>query len=117
LKLCEVIIKPMSAFGTLLKGDTLFGQFCWQAVYDSELLSGGLEKRLSEYHENPFAIFSSAVVKLSSGEYVLKRPDMPLTRLFDIENQECHEFLKQKKEKKKQVLYWLILVVELRILQ
>jgi len=106
LKLCEITIKPKSAFGTPLKGDTLFGQFCWQTVYDADLLTGGLEKRLSEYHENPFAIFSSAVLKLSSGEYVLKRPDMPLTRLFDIADQECHEFLKQKKEKKKQK--WMI---------
>jgi CRISPR-associated protein Csm4 len=64
-----------------LKGDTLFGHFCWQAAYDPGLLEGGLAARVSAYAERPFVIFSSAFPKLNDGSsgYVLKRPDMPFT--------------------------------------
>ena len=49
MKLYDVTIHPLSAFGTPLKGDTLFGQFCWQVAYDPGLVDGGLEKNLDRY--------------------------------------------------------------------
>jgi len=84
LKLYVIIIAPESGFGTPLKGDTVFGQFCWQAAYDSTLLEGGLERWVSAYPERPFAVFSSAWPTLEgeSVRYALKRPDLPIPMLF-----------------------------------
>lgn len=79
----EIVIEPTSPFGTPLKGDTLFGHICWQAHYHPDLLKGGLEQSLAEYDTHPFAVFSSAILKLGD-RYVLKRPDMPLAELFDL---------------------------------
>ena len=110
LKLYEIIIHPISGFGTPIKGDTLFGHFCWQVVYDPSLLEGGLEKQISIYQEKPFAIFSSAFFRLkaSTTSYILKRPDMPLSRLFSIAK-ECRagrfKNLKEKKKKK-----WMVIL-------
>ena len=80
MKLCVLTIKPKSGFGTPLKGDTLFGHFCWQVSHDSSLLDGGLEKWIAGYFDTPYAVFSSAYPKLVKGEiqYVLKRPDLPI---------------------------------------
>lgn len=84
MKLYEITIQPTSGFGTPLKGDTLFGHFCWQAAYDASLLNGGLEKWIDCYAEKPFAVFSSAWAKFCQGKtvYALKRPDLPLSVLF-----------------------------------
>ena len=57
MKLYEIIIKPESGFGTPLKGDTIFGHFCWQAVYNPDLLNGGFDKRIACYGQRPFAVF------------------------------------------------------------
>jgi len=75
----EIVIQPLSAFGTLLKGDTLFGHFCWQAAYDSALLEGNLERWVSVYDRQPFAVFSSAFprIKREVVTYYFKRPDIP----------------------------------------
>jgi CRISPR-associated protein Csm4 len=100
LKLYEFIIKPRSPFGTPLKGDTLFGHFCWQAKHDPALLSGGLERWIDMYHNRPFAVFSSAWPKLSEGGgfYALKRPDIPLTWLF-LPGSDRKTTMKERKEK------------------
>ncbi len=81
MKLYEISLLPLTGFGTPLKGDTLFGHFCWQAAYDPALLEGGLAACVSAYAKRPFVIFSSAFPKLNDGsaDYVLKRPDMPFT--------------------------------------
>lgn len=60
MKVYGLRIQPQSPFGTLLKGDTLFGHFCWQTAEDPALLSGGLDQWVKEYTTRPFAIFSSA---------------------------------------------------------
>ena len=80
MKLCVLTIKPESGFGTPLKGDTLFGHFCWQASHHSSLVDGGLEKWITGYLDTPYAVFSSAYPKLVKEEiqYVLKRPDLPI---------------------------------------
>ena len=84
MKLFEVTIKPISGFGTPLKGDTLFGRFCWEVVHDPSLLNGGLDKWTACYGERPFAVFSSAwpVFRDAKTRYAMKRPDLPLHVLF-----------------------------------
>lgn len=90
MKHYEVTIQPLSAFGTPLKGDTLFGHFCWQAAYTASLVAGGLETALSKYPERPFAVFSSAWPRFEGTPrpYVFKRPDVPLSWLFSFETQD-----------------------------
>ncbi|MGB9498179.1 MAG: type III-A CRISPR-associated RAMP protein Csm4 [Dissulfuribacterales bacterium] len=103
MKFYEISIKPLSGFGTPLKGDTLFGHFCWQANYDPALLDGGLEKQIEQYRETPFAVFSSAFPKISVGPkpyYALKRPEIPPSMLFPSGSSRL-EKLKQAKENKK----------------
>lgn len=87
MKLYEIILKPLSGFGTPLKGDTIFGQFCWQAAYTADLLNGGLDHWITRYNDQPFAVFSSAWPKFCcNGKwfYALKRPDLPLDLLFPV---------------------------------
>lgn len=86
MKLYAVTVVPLSGFGTPLKGDTIFGHFCWQAAYDPSLLNGDLDGWVARYPEQPFAIFSSAWPKLPDGRYALKRPDLPLSFLFKDES-------------------------------
>lgn len=107
MKLYEIIIKPLSAFGTPLKGDTLFGHFCWQAAYDPFLLNGGLDKWIACYQENPFAVFSSAWPKFDDDGkffYAFKRPDLPLSLLFapsaGDDKRKTFEGRKENKKKK-----------------
>jgi len=104
VKLYEIILKPQSAFGTPLKGDTLFGHFCWQAAYDPALVQGGLEHQLKTYSDQPFAIFSSAFPVIRTGnaiDHIFKRPDMPLSRLFDTGADRCTRIRQTKELKKK----------------
>lgn len=94
MELHEIIIKPTSGFATPLKGDTIFGHFCWQVTYhhDPPLLNGTydnldqcLRAHLKDYHNgNPFVIFSSAFPVLTESEgYALKKPDFPM--FFDLD--------------------------------
>ncbi|MBW1691492.1 MAG: hypothetical protein JRI71_11805 [Deltaproteobacteria bacterium] len=115
MKVYEIKIRPISGFGTPLKGDTLFGHFCWQVAYDQSLLNGGLEKHISMYPERPFAVFSSAFPKLanSSMQYVLKRPDLPISFLFQPKEKEREKRILSFKEfKEKQ---WIVVKGELSI--
>jgi len=94
----------MSGFSTTVKGDTLFGHFCWQAAYDSSLVNGGLDKWIKCYQDRPFAVFSSAWPKLCDNDsffYALKRPDLPLSFLFPSSSNDKCEALKDLKENKK----------------
>lgn len=106
MKLYEIIIKPLSGFGTSLKGDTIFGHFCWQAAYDASFLNGGLDKWIACYGQRPFAVFSSAWPKLvDNGKffYAFKRPDLPLSFLFPPSSdnrKKVFEELKENKTKK-----------------
>ena len=65
MKLYALTIRPLSGFGTPLKGDTIFGHFCWQFAYDSTLLNGGFQSWVDKYQQQPFAVFSSAYPTLS----------------------------------------------------
>lgn len=99
MKTFEITIKPLSGFGTLLKGDTLFGHICWQAVYDESLFGKSIDKLLADYEENPFIVVSSAYPKLGN-HYALKRPDLPLDSLFDFEGMGKSDIIKKRKEYK-----------------
>ena len=104
MKLYEIMVKPLSGFGTPLKGDTLFGHFCWQAVYDPSLLDGGLKKWISCYGEKPFVVFSSAWPKIEDNRkffYAFKRPGMSIYFLFPTPKGNKKESLEQLKENKK----------------
>jgi CRISPR-associated protein Csm4 len=115
VKLFVMTLEPQGALGTPLKGDTLFGHFCWQAHYDPALLDGGLEARLHTYADTPFAVFSSAYPLLQGapGHYALKRPDLPLTWLFPPGDWDRVQQMRQRKDiKKKQ---WMLVPTDLRL--
>lgn len=101
----EIAIKPLSGFGTPLKGDTLFGHFCWQLAYDRKLCEFSLSELLRKYSENPFAIFSSAFPKImtASGEkeYAFRIPALPPSRIFSIP-QDKRKYLEERKHYKEQ---------------
>ncbi|MCP4691134.1 MAG: hypothetical protein GY859_24010 [Desulfobacterales bacterium] len=99
MKLYEVTISPRAGFGTPLKGDTLFGHFCWQAAYDPSLLNGDLGDLIAAYPEKPFVIFSSAFPRLgnAAGRYYFKRPDLPLRRLTSLGGKDRKEKIKAEK--------------------
>ncbi len=108
MKLCEVIIEPISAFGTPLKGDTIFGHFCWQAEMNEGLLEGGLAEWLDEYDEKPFVIFSSAFPVLReegrTKKYFFPVPTCPLHFYMgfnSVKKKECFKRISSLKELKK----------------
>lgn len=117
MKLYEITIRPVSGFGTPLKGDTLFGHFCWQAAYDSTLLNGGLEKWMDCYGEKPFAVFSTAWPKFCHQKkwyYAIKRPDVPLSYLFTGKTGDRRNALIEKKENAAKK--WMLLPEDLRLI-
>lgn len=115
MKVYQITIQPQSGFGTPLKGDTLFGHLCWQLVYDRALASLPIEDVLKQYPERPFAVFSSAVPLIGSGEgraCVFRTPPLQLDRLFDLP-EDRHERIKKRKEYKAR--RWMLLHSDTRI--
>lgn len=104
MRLYVITIKPRSPLGTPLKGDTLFGQFCWQAVEHPNLLSGGLQRWIDCYTERPMAVFSSAwpVIKREGiTHYAIRRPDFPLSFFGEPDStSDCAERLTNRKKNK-----------------
>lgn len=117
MKLYGISLRPSSGFGTSLKGDTLFGHFCWQAAYDPKLLNGGLDKWIACYGEKPFAVFSSSVPYLpgKAAPFAVKKPDLPRQFLFrvDAAKQSKEEQIRTRKENNKKK--WLLLDKSLSI--
>lgn len=99
MKTYEITIKPLSGFGTPLKGDTLFGHICWQAAYDKGLFGKSIDELLADYASNPFLIVSSAYPRLE-GHHVFKRPDLPLDSLFNFEGLSKADKISKRKEYK-----------------
>ncbi len=97
MKTYEITIKPITGFGTPLKGDTIFGHICWQIAYDEGLFGMNLNELLSDYAVNPFIVVSSAYPKLNDG-FVLKRPDMPLDKLFNFSKANTADMIRKRKE-------------------
>jgi len=104
MKTFAVTIKPESPFGTPPKGDTIFGQFCWQAVLQAGLLEQGFDHWIQLYPEKPFAVFSSAFPKIKdvSGTvvYFLPRPAMPVNFIKSMTRKERAEASKREKSRK-----------------
>ena len=107
MKTYAITIKPESSFGTPLKGDTLFGQFCWQVVHQPSLLHGGLDTWIDQYPHRPFAVFSSAWPQLTENDgtisYCLPRPTVPATFPGGMDRKQRVEERKKNKKKK-----WLV---------
>jgi CRISPR-associated protein Csm4 len=109
LKVYEITIKPTTGFGTPIKGDTVFGHFCWQIFYDEKLIGNTLDAVLSNYKTNPFVIFSSAFPKFCVGKrylYAFKIPNLPLDKLFDLPEDKKERVNKRKEYKSKQ---WMMI--------
>ena len=85
----RITLEPESAFGTLLKGDTLFGQLCWTIVNRHGVSQ--LEELLSDYQTQPFAVCSDGFPH----EHI-PRPALPL-RFFTMPDQHDRKAVKQKR--------------------
>lgn len=103
MNLFEIIIEPKSAFSSELKGDTIFGQFCWQLIEDPTLSRFSLSELLRDYSSSPFAIFSSAIIVKTMGTstgkfYVLPKPTLPTSLLCrSLEDVSKRKDFKRKK--------------------
>jgi len=109
LKTYEIIIKPISAFGTVLKGDTIFGYFCWHIANNSKLLGKTIEDFLNSYETAPSIIFSSAYPRIKKNDYVyhaFKRPELPFSWIFEESNDKNKAISERKKYKNRK---WMLL--------
>ncbi len=109
MKTYEIKIKPLSGFGTPLKGDTLFGQICWQAAYDEKLFGASISNLLKDYSDNPFLVVSSAF-PIINNSYALKRPDLPQSVLFDFASSNKKDTIEKRKELKAK--WWMMVSKE-----
>lgn len=67
-------IRPTSPFGTPLKGDTLFGQLCWELAMHPEWVAEGLESWIPAYKTSPFLVVSSAFWMAPDQDWILPVP-------------------------------------------
>ncbi|MEJ2445572.1 MAG: hypothetical protein P8Y42_19335 [Exilibacterium sp.] len=96
MQIWRYTLKPLSAFATPLKGDTLFGQLCWalRHRYGEQELSQQLEGYTQGY---PFCVLSDAF----PASY-LPRPHLPLFSMVAAEHDA--DILQRKQWKSRQ---WL----------
>lgn len=116
MKTYEIVIKPLSGFGTPLKGDTIFGHLCWQIAHDEKLTGKSLDEILEKYPTKPFAVFSSAYPKFCIGDnhcYAIKTPNLPPDELFPLQGDIRERIAKRKEYKAKR---WMILEKNKRFL-
>lgn len=99
MQLYKVTLQLQSPLVTPLKGDTLFGQFCW--AYRELFGNVGLEQLLANYLQKPAVIFSDA---FECG--YLPRPVYPFAQLEDIISEEQKVNLVNKRKALKK-LKWL----------
>ncbi len=104
MKLYEIVIKPVSFFGTPLKGDTIFGHFMWQILMDNSLVKKPIDELIDSYKHNPFVVFSSAYPKLyakGKDNFFVKRPDLPLEFWQNNQNFSRVDTIKDRKKWRK----------------
>ena len=89
MQLYRILLEPKSAFGTPLKGDTLFGQLCWAIV--NRYGEGRLQELLDSYPTQPFTVCSDGF----PGGY-FPRPSLP-TVYFDVADNEGRKASKKKR--------------------
>ncbi len=118
----EIALRPETAFGTPLVGDTLFGHFCWQVWYQPDLVKRPFSQLLASYPEQPFIVFSSAWPRWQkNGQlwYALPRPTLP--RSFWQEKAGppaqggCRERLQHRPDKELKKKCWLLVGQDLKI--
>lgn len=104
MKLYAMTIRPLSGFGTSLKGDTIFGQFCWEVSQDPDLVNHNLAECLKSYDDQPFVVFSSAYPVASALDadrlYALKRPDIPSSCLWKDDDAPTYDKVAMRKDRK-----------------
>ncbi|MBN2107098.1 MAG: hypothetical protein JW832_06690 [Deltaproteobacteria bacterium] len=108
MQVYEITLQPLTGFGTPLKGDTIFGHFCWQLAYDASLCAKPLTEALKAYAEKPFAVFSSAYPRFIDSKgvvYALRTPVLPLESLFVMPEDKGERLAKRKDYKK---LRWML---------
>lgn len=103
MKIYKIFLRPNTAFGTPLVGDTFFGRLCWEFVYDPGLLNRPFEILVKEYNAKPFLIVSSAF-PVCKGEVFLKRPSLPLHFLFKVSED---KLIEERKELEKRTFFEL----------
>lgn len=116
MRVYEITIKPLSAFGTPLKGDSMFGHICWQAFYDESLFGRTADSLIANYDTNPFLIVSSAFPRFwENGEafYALKRPDLPMNHLFCVNGKDGRAMIRERKDYKAKK--WMLASVSQKI--
>lgn len=100
----HVVIRPRTAFGGPIRGDTLFGQLCW--AVRNRLGENRLTELLSDYRERPFAVCSDAFP-----HGFVPRPALPLHRFEKVGNEERKRVKKRQwlplAELKRPVREWL----------
>ncbi|MBF0502861.1 MAG: hypothetical protein HQM09_22190 [Candidatus Riflebacteria bacterium] len=102
MKTLILTFRPLSPFGTPLKGDTIFGHLCWQIAQAPELFGATLDQLLADYDKNPFLVVSSAIMNLGSSaapSLVLKRPSLPFHRFSGLQSSP-RTLLEKRKELK-----------------
>lgn len=89
MKRYRIRIVLKSAFGTPLKGDTLFGQLCWTIVHRHGECR--LQELLQDYRTQPFAVCSDG---FPDGYF--PRPRLPMT-YFNFSDSEDRKRIKEKR--------------------
>lgn len=113
MKTYRITIEPASAFGTPLKGDTIFGHICWRLAEDPSLLQTTLDSLLQDYDRAPFAVFSSAHPVLNCDDKVFYALPRPMGLEIANRPQSRRDRIRAGKEAKKRK--WLLLDESLRI--
>ncbi len=109
MRVFDFTIAPLGGFATPLKGDTLFGHFCWQIAYDPALAKRPFDRLLEGYRSKPFIVFSSAYIKFCEGReyvYAFKRPALPQHMLCDTPEDKVEKITLRKELKRKR---WMLL--------
>ncbi len=83
-----ITVEPESAFGTPLKGDTLFGQLCWAIL--NRHGQEHLEVLLGDYSRRPFAVCSDGFPNA-----YLPRPSLPVS-CFSLPQGEDYKAIKKR---------------------
>jgi CRISPR-associated protein Csm4 len=113
MQLAEIVIQPESAFRTQLKGDTFFGHFCWQLVYDDSLFEKGISGLIDNYDNAPGIIFSSPIPVVTSSKgkkYFFSKPALPGSMIFKPDkslSKDEQRTLGLKNRKKNKTKKWL----------